>query len=178
MVNFVLFASFAELFRSEGGAPLWASILTALLFYCFDWILFLACYAVRMSLLLEFGYPKRNFKYRQRMKHQYSVLDRILMYKVAKNVQQKSKLVTLELALQFFNIFSLVISTVGFISAIITRLAGGAGVLVLCSQLLSMMLQSLIDLFPSRIFSREIQKQNSFAKIYEKIYNSFMKHKK
>lgn len=99
MVNFVLFASFAELFRSEGGAPLWASILTALLFYCFDWILFLACYAVRMSLLLEFGYPKRNFKYRQRMKHQYSVLDRILMYKVAKNVQQKSKLVTLELAL-------------------------------------------------------------------------------
>ena len=170
MVNFVLFASFAELFRSEGGAPLWASILTALLFYCFDWILFLACYAVRMSLLLEFGYPKRNFKYRQRMKHQYSVLDRILMYKVAKNVQQKSKLVTLELALQFFNIFSLVISTVGFISAIITRLAGWAGVLVLCSQLLSMMLQSLIDLFPSRIFSREIQKQSSFAKIYEKIY--------
>ena len=100
------------------------------------------------------------------------------MYKVAKNVQQKSKLVTLELALQFFNIFSLVISTVGFISAIITRLAGWAGVLVLCSQLLSMMLQSLIDLFPSRIFSREIQKQSSFAKIYEKIYNSFMKHKK
>ena len=98
--------------------------------------------------------------------------------KGAKNVQQKSTLVTLELALQFFNIFSLVISPVGFISAIITRLAGWAGVLVLCSQLLSMMLQSLIDLFPSRIFSREIQKQSSFAKIYEKIYNSFMKHKK
>ena len=90
---------------------------------------------------MEYGYPKRSEKYRRRKKRSYPFVERILMYKVAKNAERKCKLVTLELSLQFFNLFSFVISTVGFVATIVTRFAGWAGLLVLCTQLFSFSVQ-------------------------------------
>lgn len=162
----------------KGQMSLGLSILFAVIFYIFDIILFFSAYSIRMYSLMEYGYPKRSEKYRRRKKRSYPFVERILMYKVAKNAERKCKLVTLELSLQFFNLFSFVISTVGFVATIVTRFAGWAGLLVLCTQLFSFFVQVIIDWLPSRIFCREIQKQSAFSKVYEKIYRSYLKHKK
>lgn len=141
---------FLNLWNDHAHYAWWQAVLIGSGFLLFNGAVFFVVWYLHREIILECGY--KNAKSARRKFKTHTRIDRILLTRLVREAPKTNPILKLRLVLNWSNLFCAGVCVLGFFGTIVSRGAGWALVLLMCSGFFSMFFSVGISFIPDLLW--------------------------
>ena len=129
----------------------WKILLISLFLLLMDVVIFFALWYVHRGAIIRYGYPKRKEKYVEKLTKEFSFIDKILLFKLAKSADRKGFFIILQLIFNCLTILSFLCVCGGLLGNILFPGGGWSMLLMIIPMFFTMIITTGIGFIPDLI---------------------------
>ncbi len=143
--------SLVKLWTNSETVTLWQSVLWGSFFLIGDFVFCVLNHLIQEFYIFGYGYPKLKFKVQIKIVREFSMLDRITLWRLIKNAKRKGPFLYLCLFCNILSVVAFITAICGFFCCVLTRGKGWAMVLLAYPGIISIIFSTLIEFVPSML---------------------------
>ncbi|MDY2720481.1 MAG: hypothetical protein SOV46_06740 [Candidatus Faecousia sp.] len=157
MIHIFLSYSWRELWNMSGDFAVWQALLLALFFTIGDIVLYTITWLHQREGIIEYGYPKAKTKALRKHIRTFSVWDKVLLIRLAREATRKGLFLYVCLFLNFLNCGAIMLTIVSLVGMVVTRVEGWSLMLSLFLPIGMCLFSELVHFVPDLFYMPSIR---------------------